>query len=98
VAKVMRSARTAVDATLTSKGQLTVPASVREAMGIKAGDKLHFTPTDAEGYIITPVRRGDLLDLAGIFADAGKRVGNLSIHEMRRRTAVARDKRMRSAR
>jgi AbrB family looped-hinge helix DNA binding protein len=98
VAKVMRASRPAADATLTSKGQVTVPASIRTAMGIKSGDKLHFTPTDAEAYLITPVRRGDLLDLAGIFADAGKRVGNLSIREMRRRTAIAREKRMRSAR
>jgi hypothetical protein len=67
-------------------------------MGIKSGDKLHFAPTAAEGYLITPVRQSDLLDLARIFADAGKRVGNLSIHEMRRRAAVGRDKRMRSAR
>ena len=98
MAKVMRSSRPAADATLTSKGQLTVPASIRDAMGIKTGDKLRFTPTDAEGYLVTPVQRGNLLDLAGIFADAGKRVGNLSIHEMRRRTAIAREKRMRSAR
>ena len=95
MAKVVRSSRPAADATLTSKGQLTVPASVRSAMGIKSGDKLHFTPAEAEGYLVTPVRRGELLDLAGIFADAGKRVGNLSIREMRRRTAVARDKRAR---
>ena len=43
---------------------------------------------------ITQVRRGNLLDLAGIFADAGKRVGNLSIHEMRRRAALGRAKRL----
>lgn len=98
MAKVMRAPRPAADATLTSKGQLTVPASIRDALGIKTGDKLRFTPTDAEGYLVTPVRRGNLLDLAGIFADAGKRVGNLSIHEMRRRTAIAREKRMRSVR
>jgi hypothetical protein len=43
---------------------------------------------------VTLVRRGDLLDLAGVFAGAGKRVGNLSIHEMRRRAALARAKRL----
>jgi AbrB family looped-hinge helix DNA binding protein len=90
--KVMRPSRPTADATLTTKGQLTVPAGVREAMGIKSGDKLHFTPADAEGYLVTPVRRGNLLDLAGIYADAGKRVGNLSITEMRRRAALGRAK------
>ena len=94
MAKVMRSSRPAADATLTSKGQLTVPASVRSAMGIKSGDKLHFTPAEAEGYLVTPVRRGDILDLAGRFAEAGARVGNLSITEMRRRAALGRAKRL----
>lgn len=94
MAKVMRSSRPAADATLTSKGQLTVPASVRSAMGIKSGDKLHFTPTDADGYLVTPVRRTELLDLAGALAEAGKRTGNLSITEMRRRAALGRAKRL----
>ena len=94
MAKVVRSSRPAADATLTSKGQLTVPASIREAMGIRTGDKLHFAPAGAEGYLVTPVRRGNLLDLAGIYAEAGKRVGNLSIHEMRRRAALGRAKQL----
>jgi AbrB family looped-hinge helix DNA binding protein len=92
VAKVVRASRPTADATLSSTGRLTVPASVRTAMGVKPGDTLHFTPADAEGYLITPVRRGNLLDLAGIFADAGKRVGDLSITEMRRRAALGRAK------
>ncbi len=91
--KEMRLGRTAVDATLTSKGQVTVPASVRAAMGVKSGDKLHFTPTDKEGYLVTPLRRGELLELAGAFADAGRRAGDLSISEMRGRVAHAREKR-----
>lgn len=96
--KEMRLGRTAVDATLTSKGQLTLPASVREAMGVKSGDKLHFAPTDADGYLVTPVRRGELLELAGTFAEAGKRTGDLGIGEMRRRVARAREKRSKARR
>ncbi len=96
--KEMRLGRTAVDATLTSKGQLTLPASVREAMGVKSGDKLHFAPTDADGYLVTPVRRGELLELAGTFAEAGKRTGDLGIGEMRRRVAHAREKRSKARR
>ena len=96
--KEMRLGRTAVDATLTSKGQVTVPASVRAAMGVKSGDKLHFTPTDKEGYLVTPLRRGELLELAGAFADSGKRAGDLSISEMRGRVAHAREKRSKARR
>jgi len=98
VGKEMRLGRTAVDATLTSKGQVTVPASVRAAMGVKSGDKLHFTPTDKEGYLVTPLRRGELLELAGAFADAGRRAGDLSISEMRGRVAQAREKRSKARR
>lgn len=96
--KEMRLGRTAAEATLTSKGQVTVPASVRAAMGVKSGDKLHFAPTDKEGYLVTPLRRGELLELAGAFADAGKRTGDLSISEMRGRVARAREKRSKARR
>jgi AbrB family looped-hinge helix DNA binding protein len=87
------AARRVTEATLTSKGQLTLPARVREAMGVRPGDQLRFEPTDGLGFKVTPVRRGDVLALAGAFAAAGKRVGDVSLHEMRRRVAVARAKR-----
>ncbi len=85
-----RPAGTAVDATLTSKGQLTLPASVREAMGVSTGDKVRFEPIDGSGFKVSPVRRSDLLALAGVFADAGERVGDIDLGEMRRRAAVGR--------
>lgn len=31
-------------ATLTSKGQITIPASVRAALGVDAGDRVEFVP------------------------------------------------------
>lgn len=30
-------------ATITSKGQTTIPKSVRDAAGLQAGDRIHFT-------------------------------------------------------
>ena len=86
-----RPGRAAVDATLTSKGQLTLPAAVREAMGVAPGDKVRFAPAEGQGYLVTPVRRGDVLALDGAFA-AGKRLGALDIRELRRRTAAERAK------
>ncbi len=88
--KEIRSGRTA-DATLTSKGQLTLPAPVREAMGVAPGDKLRFAPSEGEGFLVTPVRRGDVLALDGAFA-AGMRLGALDIRELRRRAATQRAK------
>lgn len=86
-----RQGRTAVDATLTSKGQLTLPAPVREAMGVAPGDKVRFARSDGESFLVTPVRRGDVLALDGAFA-AGKRLGALDIRELRRRAATGRAK------
>lgn len=80
--------RMAVDATLTSKGQLTIPASVRRAMGVAAGDKLRFAPAGG-GFMVTPVKRGNIMDLDGAFASV-KRLGAVDIRELRRRAAHGR--------
>jgi antitoxin PrlF len=88
--KESRVGRTAVDATLTSKGQLTLPAPVREAMGVAPGDKVRFAPSEGESFLVTPVRRGDVLALDGAFA--AKRLGTLEIRELRRRAATGRAK------
>lgn len=91
IRKEIRPGRTAVNATLTSKGQLTLPAPVREAMGVAPGDKVRFAPSEGESFLVTPVRRGDVLALDGAFA-AGKRLGALEIRELRRRAATGRAK------
>ena len=54
-------------ATLTSKGQLTVPQRVREALGLEAGDKVDFVADPMGGYRVVPVRR-DVTTLRGRFA------------------------------
>lgn len=50
-------------ATLTSKGQTTIPKDVRDAAGIKAGDRMHFTVLD-DGTIIVRVKNRSVRDLA----------------------------------
>jgi len=82
--------RRTVDAKLTSKGQLTIPASVRQAMGVAAGDKLRFAPARV-GFLVTAVKRGNIMDLDGAFASA-KRLGAVDIGELRRRAARGRAK------
>jgi AbrB family looped-hinge helix DNA binding protein len=39
-----------VSATVTSKGQITIPKAVREAVGVKPGRKVDFKPLD-DGHI-----------------------------------------------
>jgi len=42
-------------ATITSKGQITVPVEVRKMLGVRAGDKLIFE-NDETGIRVRPVR------------------------------------------
>jgi antitoxin PrlF len=49
---------------VTSKGQVTIPKVVRDALGIKAGDEVIFR---VEGDRAVLARTPDLLDLAGTF-------------------------------
>jgi antitoxin PrlF len=49
-------------ATLTSKGQVTIPKDVREAIGLRVGDRVYFRVQDG-GAVISKV--ADFLDLAG---------------------------------
>ncbi len=49
--------------TMTSKGQTTIPKTVREATGLRAGDKIHFTALD-DGTIIVRIKNRGIRDLA----------------------------------
>lgn len=60
-----------VSAQVTSKGQITVPKAVREALGLEAGDRISFRVGDRTAVIS---RTPDLLELAGsIDVPAAKR-------------------------
>ncbi len=60
-----------VAATVTSKGQVTIPKQVRDALGIAEGDQVVFR---VEGERATLARTADLLELAGaVSVPAAKR-------------------------
>ena len=44
-------------ATLTGKGQITIPVSVRQSLGLHAGDKLEFVLNENGEVICKPVVR-----------------------------------------
>lgn len=54
-------------ATLTSKGQLTLPLSVRQSLGLQAGDRVDFVDDGAGGFRVVPLRK-DVTALRGRFA------------------------------
>jgi AbrB family looped-hinge helix DNA binding protein len=60
-------------ATLTSKGQLTVPKAVRDALRLRTGDKVEFTVRDGESALLVRPRRIDALSLFGMFKHKRKR-------------------------
>lgn len=73
-------------AKITSKGQVTVPKAVREALGISEGDQVIFR---VEGNRAVLARTLDFLDLAGsISVPAAKR--NVAWDEILRRTRADR--------
>ncbi len=63
--------------TLTSKGQVTVPAKIRGALGLREGDKLDFQLRD--GKIEVEVVSGSIGDLKGMLPKPRRR---LSLEEM----------------
>ncbi|MGD0521287.1 MAG: AbrB/MazE/SpoVT family DNA-binding domain-containing protein [Terracidiphilus sp.] len=57
-------------ATLTSKGQITIPIQVRTALGLDAGDKIDFVEIEKGQFAIKP-RTGSIMDMKGCFPKLG---------------------------
>lgn len=75
-----------VTAQLSSKGQLTVPKPVREALGLSEGDTVVFR---VEGRRALLARTPSLLDLAGSVSVPAQKRGT-PWSEVRRRTRQSR--------
>ena len=60
-------------ATLTSKGQITLPKVVRERLGVEAGDKVDFVETEPGVFRVIAATR-DVRDLKGVVPKAAKPV------------------------
>lgn len=73
-------------AKMTSKGQVTVPKAVRDALGIKAGDDVVFR---VEGNRAVLARTPAFLELAGTVAVPAAR-RNAAWDDVLRRTRAAR--------
>lgn len=59
-------------ATLTSKGQTTIPKPIREALAMKTGDRMTFTLLP-DGVVLLRVKNKSVLDLAGRLHKRGRK-------------------------
>lgn len=66
--------------TLSSRGQLTIPKSIRDRLGLKSGDKLAFALLPNGALILRPKTRR-IEDLVGILRRPGQ--PKVPIEEMR---------------
>lgn len=71
-------------ATVTSKGQITIPKEIRDFLHIRANDKLDFV-LDGERIMIAPVKT--LLDLRGAVQARGE--GDFQKERAKAKAAVA---------
>jgi len=65
-------------AKLTSKGQITVPREVREALGLQTGDRLAFRIRDDGTVIVEP----ETLDLLSLRASVRSAIKGVTVEAM----------------
>lgn len=65
-------------ATLTTKGQITIPADVRRALNVEAGDRVEFVQVEPGRFEVIASTRS-VRELKGMF---GKPKRSVSIDEM----------------
>lgn len=51
----------ALDSSLTSKGQITLPVAIRRQLGLKTGDRIVYEPDGPRAYRL---RKADKIDIA----------------------------------
>jgi antitoxin PrlF len=69
----LKEVQTMASATVTSKGQITIPANVRQALQVEPGDRLEFVEVDSGRFEVVAVTHS-VTELKGMFGKATKRV------------------------
>lgn len=66
-------------ATLTSKGQVTIPKAVRDKLGLDTGDRLAFRIREDGGVEIAP----ENVDLLSLYGSVKTKVRGVSVEDMK---------------
>jgi AbrB family looped-hinge helix DNA binding protein len=69
------------EATMTSKGQVTIPADIRKSMGLNAGERVVFTRLD-DGTTVMRAKTRSILDLKGMLKSTRRNKRKVSIQDM----------------
>ena len=64
-------------ATLTSKGQTTIPKEIRDSLGMKSGDRMTFTLMP-DGTVIMRVKSKSIMELAGVLHRKGRKAVSIA--------------------
>jgi AbrB family looped-hinge helix DNA binding protein len=69
-----------ITATITAKGQITIPVEIRKALGLDAGARIEFEEVAPGRYVFRSAQTLPVSVLKGMFGKAKRKV---SIEEMR---------------
>jgi antitoxin PrlF len=69
------------EATMTSKGQVTIPADIRKALGLTAGERVVFTQLD-DGTTVMRAKTRSILELKGILKPLRGKKRKVAIEDM----------------
>jgi len=61
-----------IEATLTSKGQTTIPKEIRDSLHMKAGDRMTFTLMP-DATVVMRLKSKSLTELAGMLHKKGRK-------------------------
>jgi antitoxin PrlF len=67
-----KEAAMSTDATLTSKGQTTIPKAIRDSLHMKTGDRMTFTLMP-DGVVIMRMKNKHVSELAGVLQKKGRK-------------------------
>ena len=76
-----RTSPTTVEATITSKGQVTLPSELRKRLGVQKGSRIRFSIPASGPVEVKPVRY-NIKDLWHMADEGGKPEGVMSFEEM----------------
>ncbi len=74
-------------ATVTSKGQITIPRTVRQGLGVESGDRVEFTELEKGVYTVVAATR-DVRELKGMIPRPPKPVSIEGMNRAIRRRAA----------